>query len=360
MFLAHLPAGYLLGRAVLRRAPDIRGVWILGAAMVGGVFPDLDLLYLMLLDPTPQPHHTYWTHLPVACLGIGLFAAVASRHRSRAFRLGLLAFMLAWLSHLVLDSFVGEIGWLHPLRDEPFSLTHIEAFPRPAWTGFVLRGTVLVELACLAAAAWVEIRSPRILTRFRFAKSLAAFGLVIAALLLREAYFPGEPLAQPVLGASAKDWHPDSFWHPHWGASGVHKGIDIFARRGTPVLSPAGGLIVYRGTLKQGGNVILVLTPRGWLHYFAHLDQTSARAGSWVARCESLGRVGSSGNAIGKPPHLHYTIFSPIPRFQGFRPVGQGWVRGFYRDPSSLLSPGRPGFSGHPQGMNTTCVASDG
>ncbi len=337
MFFAHLPAGYLIGRAILRRVPENRGTWILTAAMVGGLFPDLDLVYLEWLERTPRHHHTYWTHLPVAWLGMGLFAAVASRHRDRAFRLGVLAFMLGWLSHLVLDSFVGDIWWLYPISDRPFSLIEVESRFQPWWMNFILHWTMLCELAIIAAAAWLETRSPRIFTRIRLASAVAALGLLLATVVLLEAYWPNPALAQPVLGASSKDWNPKSFWHPHWGASGVHKGIDIFARRGTPVQASEKGLVVFEGEFRQGGNAVLVLSPRGWLHYYAHLDSTLTQAGEWVGAREVIGTVGTSGNAAGKPAHLHYAIFSLIPRPLAYRPVEQGWKRLFYRDPSKLL-----------------------
>lgn len=35
----------------------------------------------------------------------------------------------------------------------------------------------------------------------------------------------------PVRAASRADWNPATFWHERWGRSGVHKGIDIFARK---------------------------------------------------------------------------------------------------------------------------------
>jgi hypothetical protein len=41
----------------------------------------------------------------------------------------------------------------------------------------------------------------------------------------------------PVQGASVRDWNPRAFWYEPWGASGVHKGIDIFAPRGRPVIA---------------------------------------------------------------------------------------------------------------------------
>ena len=95
--------------------------------------------------------------------------------------------------------------------------------------------------------------------------------------------------------------------------------------------------MLYRGTVKQGGKIVLVASPRNWLHYYAHLDSTLAASGSWVSAGETLGAVGATDNARGKPAHLHYAIFSPIPRLQAFRPVAQGWKRVFYRDPGSLM-----------------------
>ena len=57
---------------------------------------------------------------------------------------------------------------------------------------------------------------------------------------------------------------------------------------------------------------------------------------------ETLGYVGTTGNAQGKPAHLHYAIFSPISRLQSFRPVVQGWKRVFYRDPGGLIGNSEP------------------
>jgi len=334
MFLAHLPAGYLVSRALLRRGEQPAVKWTLAAGMAGGVFPDLDLLYLHLVDATPQHHHTYWTHLPVAWLGLSALAWFAARKHSAAFRLALAAFLLAWLSHLLLDTVTGDIWWLYPFVDTPYSLVTVDARYQPWWMNFLLHWSMALEFAIIGLAVWLA--RERLPLRFRLSR-LAAAGLTgFIGLMLIESYLP-PALHQPVLGASASDWHPDSFWHAHWGRSGVHKGIDIFAARGTPVVAAQGGLVVYRGAIKQGGQVVLVLSPRGWLHYYAHLDSITARPAAWVAGGEAIGSVGSTGNAQGKPPHLHYSILSPIPRLLAFRPVEQGWQRVFYRNPDALL-----------------------
>lgn len=51
MFIGHLPAGYLVAAGVSRGRPRARSWW--AAALVGSVFPDLDLFYFCLLDGQP-------------------------------------------------------------------------------------------------------------------------------------------------------------------------------------------------------------------------------------------------------------------------------------------------------------------
>lgn len=143
----------------------------------------------------------------------------------------------------------------------------------------------------------------------------------------------------PVQGASSKDWHPKSFWFEPWGRSGVHKGIDIFARTGTPVLAPTYGLVLLRGEIDMGGKVLVVLGPKWRLHYFAHLDSQSAWPGQPVLPGSLLGTVGDSGNARGKPAHLHYSIVSLLPYLWRADGSSQGWKKMFYLDPSQLIEP---------------------
>ena len=337
MFFAHLPAGYLISRWLKPDAQKAHFKWTLAAGMIGGVFPDIDLLYLYFFDATPQHHHTYWPHLPIVWLAVGAFMWMAARHRPRAFRQALMAFLLGWLSHLLLDSFTGDIWWLYPFIDKPYSVAQVDSLYPPWWMNFLLHWSMTLELVIIIFAIWLEQKSPCLPWRIRLAKPLTLLGFCCLGLILLETYLPTPDLRQPVLGATVRDWNPKSFWHPNWGASGVHKGIDIFARRGTPVVAAQRGLVLYRGTLKQGGNIVLVASPRGWLHYYAHLDNTLAASGSWVSVGETLGAVGTTGNARGKPPHLHYAIFSPIPRLQSFHLEAQGWKRVFYRDPAVLI-----------------------
>ncbi|WP_197464586.1 M23 family metallopeptidase [Marinomonas aquimarina] len=117
-----------------------------------------------------------------------------------------------------------------------------------------------------------------------------------------------EPKVMPVVGATSRDWHPDTFWYEPWGQSLVHKGMDIFAERGTPVVAATHHIILSVNDSARGGKNIWALGPNWRLHYYAHLDSIVEDLAGYIDAGTQLGTVGSSGNAQGKPPHLHYGI----------------------------------------------------
>lgn len=139
------------------------------------------------------------------------------------------------------------------------------------------------------------------------------FLLVLACIALLPLLIP-ERAVIPVQKATSKDWNRQSFWHGPWGASGVHKGIDIFAPTGRPVVAPVHGIVIFKGQLKLGGKVVAVLGPKWRMHYFAHLNAADVHVLQLLRKGEVLGEVGTTGNAAGKAPHLHYAILSPWPR----------------------------------------------
>jgi peptidoglycan LD-endopeptidase LytH len=163
---------------------------------------------------------------------------------------------------------------------------------------------------------------------------LAAFAIVSVGLLLPER------AVIPVDGASARDWNPKSFWYEPWGVSGVHKGIDIFAPRGRTVVAATPGIVIYRGEWGQGGKVVAVLGPKWRIHYYAHLSSLGDESPLFVSSRSAVGAVGNSGNAAGKPPHLHYTVFSLVPLPWRYSAGTQGWRKMFYLDPGALLQSG--------------------
>jgi len=147
-----------------------------------------------------------------------------------------------------------------------------------------------------------------------------------------------ENLTIPVEKATRADWNKDSFWYEPWGVSVTHKGIDIFAKKGTPALSASDGLMLYSGELKYGGKVVIILGPKWRIHYYAHLESITVSGFSLVKSADSIGSVGNTGNAIGKPAHLHYSIITLLPYLWRMDFSTQGWKKAFYLDPSKKLN----------------------
>jgi murein DD-endopeptidase MepM/ murein hydrolase activator NlpD len=125
----------------------------------------------------------------------------------------------------------------------------------------------------------------------------------------------------------------------------VHKGIDIFAKSGTPVLAATPGVVVMSGQFGAGGNAVAILGPQARLHYYAHLVLLDVSSGEWVTGGQSIGTVGTTGNAAGKPPHLHYTVVTLLPypwrAVAALRGEPQGWKQMFFLDPGALLTAAR-------------------
>jgi len=144
-------------------------------------------------------------------------------------------------------------------------------------------------------------------------------------------------LQMPVVDAASGSYNAQSFWAYPWGKSVTHKGVDIFAPKGTQVQAATSGIVLYAGTLKLGRNVVFVLGPKWRLHYYAHLHTIQAKSLSWLSRGDDIGTVGTSGNAAGRPPHLHYSIQTPIPYPWRIDSSIQGWKKMFYLNPVEYI-----------------------
>ena len=121
---------------------------------------------------------------------------------------------------------------------------------------------------------------------------------------------PPECYIVPVTGVRAADL-TSTFGAPRSGGR-KHKGVDIFAERGTAVVSATDGVVWRVGRNKLGGNVVWILGEGFSLYYYAHMDSWAPglRKGVHVHAGEPLGAVGNSGNARTTPTHLHFSVTS--------------------------------------------------
>lgn len=170
--------------------------------------------------------------------------------------------------------------------------------------------------------------------KFRWLKK----SLFILLVILSTGFLLPQRFQMPVQGATVKSYSQDSYWYYPWGKSVTHKGVDIFAKKGTPVRPATYGLVLFKGKIERGGNVVLVLGPKWRLHYYAHLDSIKTRTFSLVSANAVIGTVGATGNAAGKPPHLHYTIRTIIPYPWQVDKSPQGWKKMFYLNPVTYLN----------------------
>lgn len=103
-----------------------------------------------------------------------------------------------------------------------------------------------------------------------------------------------------------------SFWgDDRDGGRRKHEGVDIFARRGTPIVAPTEGYVRFAGERGIGGKVVwLYDSKRSRSLYFAHMNEIKAKRGQKVMPGDTIGTVGNTGNARTTPPHLHFGIYA--------------------------------------------------
>ncbi|WP_053228423.1 M23 family metallopeptidase [Spirochaeta cellobiosiphila] len=95
--------------------------------------------------------------------------------------------------------------------------------------------------------------------------------------------------------------------HPFTGEWYLHKGIDIAARTGTPVISTANGVVVEAGYDRGGyGNYVLVRHKYGFFTKYPHLSRIIVTKSQVLKRGDVVGLMGMTGTATG--PHVHYEI----------------------------------------------------
>jgi murein DD-endopeptidase MepM/ murein hydrolase activator NlpD len=139
--------------------------------------------------------------------------------------------------------------------------------------------------------------------------------LAATLLLMTGCSIPQWPVAGTVTspyGLRLRGWSPD-----------LHRGVDVAAPEGTPVLAMKSGRVEFAGN--RGGYGLTVVLEHGSTRtLYAHLSRIDVGAGQRVRGGDVIGAVGRTGNATG--PHLHFEVVrwgrpeDPVPLLGGFPP----------------------------------------
>jgi murein DD-endopeptidase MepM/ murein hydrolase activator NlpD len=123
------------------------------------------------------------------------------------------------------------------------------------------------------------------------------------------AKYPDKKLAMPVQDVEKKQIA--NSWHAPRDVGRLHEGQDIFAPSGTPIFSATEGYVAKIGENSLGGQTVSVIGAGGRVYYYAHLEAYAPHLaeGNYVTTQTLLGYVGTTGNAAGTPPHLHFGVY---------------------------------------------------
>jgi len=125
-------------------------------------------------------------------------------------------------------------------------------------------------------------------------------------------YLAQRHILVPVAGADMTKVE-DSFNEGRDGGERTHRAIDILAPRGTPILSADDGKILRMTTGGLGGISMYTVDPDARLvYYYAHMERynDAMSPGRAIVKGDTLGYVGTTGNAPKDIPHLHFQVMS--------------------------------------------------
>ena len=135
-------------------------------------------------------------------------------------------------------------------------------------------------------------------------RQVSSLSQLIDDLTAQDAVLASTPSIWP-----AKGWITSGFGgrnDPYTGARVMHLGVDLAAREGVPVQSPARGVVIYAGDRGAYGLVVAVDHDRGIVTHYAHLSRMMVKVGDVVERGQHIANVGNTGRSTG--PHLHYEV----------------------------------------------------
>jgi murein DD-endopeptidase MepM/ murein hydrolase activator NlpD len=120
----------------------------------------------------------------------------------------------------------------------------------------------------------------------------------------KRSLYASTPSVWPVRG-----WVTSPFGNrtsPFSGILKFHEGMDIAAQTGTPVVTPADGVVIKAGFSTGYGNMVEISHGYGIKTVFGHNTRLNVKAGQRVKRGDVISYVGDTGTSTG--PHLHYEV----------------------------------------------------
>jgi len=226
----------------------------------------------------------------VALLDVGAASATAPVVRFGAHRVLTVADKGRWMAVLGL-----------PLATRPGTVSvEVQAGQAPTTTRkVVVRPKKYVEQRLTVAPSQVDL-SPEDLARVeteqkRIRQSLDSFSAASPATF---------ELLAPVAGPRSSSYGLRRVFNGQ--PRSPHSGMDIAAPTGTPILSPADGVVLDAGEFFFNGNTVFVDHGGGFVTMFCHLSATGVKPGDLVKAGQELGKVGATGRVTG--PHLHFGV----------------------------------------------------
>jgi murein DD-endopeptidase MepM/ murein hydrolase activator NlpD len=95
--------------------------------------------------------------------------------------------------------------------------------------------------------------------------------------------------------------------HPIKKFPHFHKGIDLVAPPGTPIIAPADGVVIAAGRNGGYGLQVMIDHKYGFKTRFGHMQKIYVRKGQHIKRGDKIGEVGKTG--LTTSYHLHYEVY---------------------------------------------------
>ncbi|TVR91783.1 MAG: M23 family metallopeptidase [Trueperaceae bacterium] len=141
----------------------------------------------------------------------------------------------------------------------------------------------------------------------------ARYRTVMPAFYAKVGPVPDALLLMPVEGVRVSQ--VTDTWQAPRGGGRLHDGQDIFAPVGTPVRSATAGFVYRIDDLSLGGLTVTIIGDGYKRYFYTHFDSVPGDLleGQRVTTDTVIGFIGTSGNAAGTPPHLHFGVYAGDP-----------------------------------------------